>query len=78
MTIPRKKPNLDPSRFRRKWGCPMTKNRTPWCFALCTPVRGTGFCGRVAPHSLMGRTDRALRNYRDRQKAKRDDEQSTP
>jgi len=37
-------------------GCPMTRNRTPWCFRLCQPdSSGTGQCGRVAPHSFKGR-----------------------
>ena len=42
-------------------GCPHTRNRTPWCFRLCSPgEEGEGDCGRVAPHSLRGRTDHAL------------------
>ena len=42
-------------------GCPQTRNRTPWCFRLCNPdTEGHGDCGRVAPHSLKGKTDYAL------------------
>jgi hypothetical protein len=54
--IPREK-------FHREWGCPRTKNRTPWCFALCTPKDGLGECGRIAPHGLVGRTDGAIMRY---------------
>jgi hypothetical protein len=58
--IPREK-------FHREWGCPRTKNRTPWCFAMCTPVEGLGECGRIAPHSLMGRTELAILKHKARQ-----------
>ena len=58
--IPREK-------FHREWGCPMTKNRTPWCFAFCTPIDGLGECGRLAPHGLVGRTDGAIMRYKARQ-----------
>lgn len=60
MSIQRKDPNPDTRRFRREWGCPLTKNRTPWCFAMCTPIEGMGFCGRIAPHTLVGRTKLAI------------------
>jgi len=34
-------------------GCPLTKNRSAWCFRLCIPdTLGSGRCGRIAPHSL--------------------------
>lgn len=34
-------------------GCPLTRNRTAWCYRLCLPDNaGNGQCGRVAPHSL--------------------------
>lgn len=55
--------------FRREWGCPRTKNRTPWCFGMCTPVDGKGECGRIAPHSLRGRTDKAIYHYLRRKSA---------
>lgn len=42
-------------------GCPLTKSRTQRCFQLCKPVDGIGPCGRVAPHSLLGRTQKAIR-----------------
>lgn len=45
-------------------GCPMTRNRSAWCFRLCPPdAHGNGRCGRVAPHSLKGRTQLAIEAY---------------
>jgi len=41
-------------------GCPLTKSRTQWCYRICVPVEGIGTCGRIAPHSLMGRTQEAI------------------
>ncbi len=41
-------------------GCPLTKSRTAWCHHLCTPTRGIGACGRIAPHALTGRTQEAI------------------
>jgi hypothetical protein len=42
-------------------GCPLTANRSPWCFRLCVPdAKGCGRCGRVAPHALKGRTQLAI------------------
>lgn len=45
----------------KPWGCPLTKNRSNWCHAHCTPINTIGACGRVAPHALRGRTQRAIR-----------------
>ena len=56
--------------WRREWGCPLTKNRTPWCFNICTPVDGMGECGRLQPYHLVGRTDGAILRYRARQELK--------
>ena len=37
-------------------GCPLTRNRSAWCFRLCIPdLEGNGDCGRIAPHSLKSR-----------------------
>lgn len=42
-------------------GCPFTRNRTPWCFRLCSPDdEGHGHCGRIAPHGLKGRTQLSI------------------
>ena len=46
------------------WGCPKTKNRSPWCHAWCTPQRGVGACGRIAPHALMGITQQAILSHK--------------
>jgi hypothetical protein len=56
---------------RNQVGCPLTKNRSAWCYRLCAPVNGHGLCGRVAPHALRGRTDLAIESYL---KRRRDDE----
>jgi len=48
-------------------GCPLTKSRTQWCYRLCVPVNGRGTCGRIAPHSLLGRTQQAILRHRLRQ-----------
>ncbi len=49
--------------LRGTWGCPLTKSRTNWCYRLCVPVNGLGACGRIAPHTLRGRTDLAIERY---------------
>jgi hypothetical protein len=41
-------------------GCPLTHNRSSWCNRFCVPVGGLGACGRIAPHALRGRTQRAI------------------
>jgi acyl-coenzyme A thioesterase PaaI-like protein len=55
------------SRGQREYtclGCPLTRNRTAWCFRLCTPdSEGNGRCGRIAPHSLKGRTQLSIEHY---------------
>jgi acyl-coenzyme A thioesterase PaaI-like protein len=46
-------------------GCPLTRNRSAWCFRLCVPDgKGKGQCGRVAPHGLKGRTQLAIEGHR--------------
>ena len=57
--------------IRNQVGCPLTKNRSAWCYRLCAPEDGLGLCGRIAPHALRGRTDLAIENYVQR---RRDDE----
>jgi len=49
-------------------GCPMTKNRTPWCFRMCKPnADGTGFCGRVAPHGFKSRIQQGIEDFKKKQ-----------
>jgi acyl-coenzyme A thioesterase PaaI-like protein len=59
------------SRGIRKYtylGCPMTRNRSAWCYRLCPPdSEGKGRCGRVAPHSLLSRTQLAILKYKRKQ-----------
>ncbi|MFH2036604.1 MAG: hypothetical protein ABIJ45_09395 [Candidatus Zixiibacteriota bacterium] len=51
-------------------GCPMTKNRSPWCFRMCTPkADGTGRCGRIAPHSFLSRIQQGIIDYKKNQAA---------
>jgi uncharacterized protein (TIGR00369 family) len=51
-------------------GCPLTHNRSPWCFRLCTPdVKGHGHCGRMAPHALVGRIQAGIQEYNKKQRA---------
>jgi hypothetical protein len=57
--------------IRNQVGCPLTRNRSAWCYRLCAPEDGRGLCGRIAPHALRGRTDLAIESY---QKRCRDDE----
>lgn len=46
-------------------GCPMTKNRSPWCFRMCRPnADGTGYCGRVAPHSFKSRIQQGIEDFK--------------
>ena len=49
-------------------GCPLTRNRSPWCFRICTPGSdGKGECGRVAPHALLSSTQVAILRHRAKQ-----------
>jgi hypothetical protein len=34
------------------------------CRGLCEPIEGLGICGRLAPHAMIGRTQKAIQNYR--------------
>jgi len=49
-------------------GCPLTKNRSPWCFRICRPnTNGTGFCGRVAPHGFKSRIQKGIEDFKKKQ-----------
>ena len=49
-------------------GCPLTRNRSTWCFRLCTPDEdGTGRCGRIAPHGLKSRVQLSIADFKKRQ-----------
>ena len=46
-------------------GCPLTRNRSAWCFRICAPdADGSGHCGRVAPHGLKGKTQLAIEKHK--------------
>ncbi len=48
----------------RYLGCPLTKNRSPWCFRMCRPSpAGYGKCGRHAPNSFVGRIQSSIIVY---------------
>ena len=45
-------------------GCPLTRNKTAWCYRICeTDKKGHGFCGRIAPHSLKSTTQVSIENH---------------
>ena len=49
-------------------GCPMTKNRSAWCFRMCKPnANGSGFCGREAPHRFKSRIQQGIEDFKKRQ-----------
>jgi hypothetical protein len=45
-------------------GCPLTKSHSLWCHRLCVPKDGVGYCGRVAPHAVTGRTQEAILRFK--------------
>jgi len=65
---------LKPKRRRRRKlrqhatrRCVVGGHLVGWCRGLCTPTDdGYGPCGRLAPHKLQGRTQRAIANYNER------------
>lgn len=45
-------------------GCPLTRNRSAWCFRMCTPdAEGHGQCGRIAPHSMKSAIQSAIEKH---------------
>ncbi len=49
-------------------GCPLTRNRSAWCFRMCSPDDdGQGYCGRVAPHGIKGKTQAGIEKYNKQQ-----------
>ncbi len=54
-------------REHARLGCPLTRNRSPWCFRICEPsADGTGECGRVAPHALLSSTQLAIVKHKEK------------
>ena len=56
----------------RTLGCAVYErgHRVTWCRLLCTPIGNKGACGRLAPHSLVGKTQAAIAAYKAEQAAK--------
>ena len=45
-------------------GCPLTKNRSPWCFRMCElHDDGTGYCGRIAPHGFKSHIQLGIEEF---------------
>jgi hypothetical protein len=50
-------------------GCPLTRNRSPWCFRICAPApQKLGECGRVAPHAIKSRIQLGIEEFERRKK----------
>jgi uncharacterized protein (TIGR00369 family) len=73
MTVKTKKRRVRTSSGLKEYtylGCPLTRNRSPWCFRMCEPdLEGHGHCGRIAPHALKGRIQAGILEYNKRQRA---------
>ncbi|MBW2527317.1 MAG: hypothetical protein JRI23_24255 [Deltaproteobacteria bacterium] len=72
----RRKSLLGPKRRRRLppytvLRCPMVGHQASWCRGLCRPLDGHGICGRLAPHAMLDRTQRAILRYKLAQEAAR-------
>lgn len=46
--------------------CPFNGHQVSWCRELCEPIDDHGFCGRLATHNMIDRTQAAIASYRDR------------
>jgi hypothetical protein len=49
----------------------MVGHQASWCRGLCRPLDGHGICGRLAPHAMLDRTQRAILRYKLAQEAAR-------
>ena len=43
--------------------CPLNGHQVSFCMGLCEPIDGRGVCGRLAPHAMLGKTQRAIAAY---------------
>jgi len=50
-------------------GCPLTKSHSLWCHGFCVPKKGIGLCGRVAPHTVTGKTQIAIMKHKIKEQA---------
>lgn len=39
-------------------------HRITWCRFICAPIGDMGACGRLAPHSIIGKTQAAIAAYK--------------
>ena len=44
----------------------MVRYRAAWCRYLCDPIQGRGSCGRLAPHAMLGKTQKAILRHKKR------------
>jgi len=45
-------------------GCPLTRNRSAWCYRMCTPdAHKHGRCGRIAPHAFKSRIQQSIEKF---------------
>jgi len=40
--------------------CPYVRYQATWCRRMCVPIDGMGQCGRLAPHGMKDRIQRAI------------------
>ncbi len=40
--------------------CPHVRYQATWCRRMCVPIDGLGTCGRLAPHGMKDRIQRAI------------------
>lgn len=65
---PKNERNKGTSRLRAHGAlrCPFNGHQVSWCRQLCEPIDDHGLCGRLATHTMVGRTQAAIASYRDR------------
>ena len=51
--------------------CALNGHQVSWCRELCEPIDGSGACGRIAPHAMVGRTQAAIARYQEQRKKRR-------
>lgn len=51
--------------------CPFVGFQVSWCRGICKPINGYGQCGRLAPHAMLDRTQRAIAAYNARKRAEK-------
>lgn len=51
----------------RTLGCPMVRGKATWCRRLCSPHKGLGVCGRLAPHAMKDRRQKAIARQKEQE-----------